>query len=921
MKATMKRVMGVMLAMVMLLGLVPFSALATEDTRTEITAVVATSDMKAPQFGDAVVTAYAFTFTEGTVCSVPASMGHWLKKDGDGWQRYDGAYFSEGTYCYSNQLRINSPNGERYKFAETVDITIDGKKWTHNTLYDYGTYSYGYMQSPEFTVDWELLPLSFTDSTKFDIKKNYAGIDIQSYSVADAVFGGVGPYTFSKTSGPEWVNVAADGTVSGTPTAVGENADLVIRVTDNAGTYQEITVSVDATRMDPALREKVDTVVGTSNIGVPAYGDAVVTAYTFIFTEGTFCNVPASMGFWEKKNGEVWERYNSVTFVEGTYRYSNQLRIDSPYGETHQFAETVDITIDGESWTHGTMNNYEGYCYGYMTSAEFVIELPPVPELLFIDSDAYDIPTGYANKPMQSISVAEAVSGGVAPYAYSIVSGPTWLVIDENGVLSGTPTAQAASTTAVLQVTDAEESFKTITIQVGRVYKDPVARTPISTITATSNIETPIFGGQVKNVSFTVTAGDGVRFGGGSVVGWYKKLNDVEMEKYEEETFVAGTYVYIGAIYIDGEEGHEYVLAESLTVTVDGKEWLCDECQIDNDSSSVLVGCVFEVAPELMFEDSEGYDIPAGNISVPMQPISVAAAVSGGVAPYAYSIVSGPSWLTIDENGVLSGTPVAVADETFVTLRVTDAQDVYKEITISVGQILAKNGWEPEGGKWAYYKDGVKQTNCWMKDSVGWCYLGEDGYCVTNCWKRDSHGWCYLNADGRMATNCWVQDSVGWCYLGADGYAVTNCWKKDSHGWCYLNANGSMVKNNWVQDGGKWYFLDANGYMIANRWKKDSKGWVYLGANGAMVTNAWVRDSVGWCYVGADGYAVTNCWKRDSVGWCYLNANGSMTKNNWVLDGGKWYYLDGNGYMVANKTLTIGGKRYNFNASGVCTNP
>ena len=227
------------------------------------------------------------------------------------------------------------------------------------------------------------------------------------------------------------------------------------------------------------------------------------------------------------------------------------------------------------------------------------------------------------------------------------------------------------------------------------------------------------------------------------------------------------------------------------------------------------------------------------------------------------------------------------------------------------------SGWVQENGKWCYYENGKKATNKWLLDSVGWCFVGADGYCVTNKWVADSKGWCYLDENGRMATNRWVRDSVGWCYVGADGYAVTNCWKKDSVGWCYLNSNGSMTKSAWVQDGGKWYYLDANGYMVTNTWKADSKGWVYVGSDGAMMTNAWVRDSVGWCYVGADGYAVTNCWKKDSVGWCYLNANGSMTKNAWIQDGGKWYYLDGNGYMVTGKTLTIGGEKYTFNASGV----
>ncbi len=312
-------------------------------------------------------------------------------------------------------------------------------------------------------------------------------------------------------------------------------------------------------------------------------------------------------------------------------------------------------------------------------------------------------------------------------------------------------------------------------------------------------------------------------------------------------------------------------------------------------------------------------------------------------------IKDGGKWYYLDANGIM-------AADTFAK----DSQGlVYLEKS---GVMSTASGWVKCGGKWYYLNsgyaavskwvkdskgwvylgsDGVMVTNDWAKDGAYWCWLGADGYMaknawvkdggkwyyldgnghmVTNAWKKDSKGWVYVGSDGAMKTNAWVKDSVGWCYVGADGYAVTNCWKKDSVGWCYLNSNGSMTKNAWVKDNGKWYFLDANGYMVTNAWKKDSKGWVYVGSDGAMLTNAWCKDSKGWCYVGADGYAVTECWKKDSHGWIYLDKNGSMTKNAWVYDKG-WYYLDGEGYMVANKSLTIGEKKYNFNASGLCTNP
>ena len=231
--------------------------------------------------------------------------------------------------------------------------------------------------------------------------------------------------------------------------------------------------------------------------------------------------------------------------------------------------------------------------------------------------------------------------------------------------------------------------------------------------------------------------------------------------------------------------------------------------------------------------------------------------------------------------------------------------------------IAKADGWYPENGKWAYYENGKKVTDKWLKDSVGWCYVGADGYCVTNKWVADSVGWCYLDGSGRMATNKWIKDSVGWCYVGDNGYCVTNKWVKDSKGWCYLDDQGRMAVNRWIKDSQGWCYVGDNGYCVTNTWKKDSKGWCYLDENGRMAVNRWVRDSKGWCYVGGDGYAVTNCWKKDSKGWCYLDGEGSMTKNDWVSYNGDWYYLDQNGYMVAGKTLTINGTSYTFDKNGV----
>ena len=205
------------------------------------------------------------------------------------------------------------------------------------------------------------------------------------------------------------------------------------------------------------------------------------------------------------------------------------------------------------------------------------------------------------------------------------------------------------------------------------------------------------------------------------------------------------------------------------------------------------------------------------------------------------------------------------------------------------------NGWQLENGKWAYYVNNEKLTNKWIKDSVGWCYVGADGYCVINAWAKDSQGWCYLDSNGRMVYNKWINDDGTWYFIDANGYMVSNQWRKDSKGWCYLGSSGAMLTNVWVKDSVGWCFVDADGYCVTNTWKADSKGWCYLGADGRMVTNQWVKDSVDWCYIGSNGYILTE---------------------QWVCDNGKWYYLDSYGYMITG-VYVINGKAHTFNTNGV----
>ena len=129
--------------------------------------------------------------------------------------------------------------------------------------------------------------------------------------MAAAVSGGTEPYTFSKVSGPAWLNVAADGTVSGTPTAAGYNEDLVVRVTDSTDPVKtkEITIDVGRTWPNPANREKVTSITATSDIYTPLYGEDVEPVEFEMAGSSKARFAGGSMRGWYKQDGENWVQY------------------------------------------------------------------------------------------------------------------------------------------------------------------------------------------------------------------------------------------------------------------------------------------------------------------------------------------------------------------------------------------------------------------------------------------------------------------------------------------------------------------------------------------------------------------------------------------------------------------------------------
>lgn len=380
-------ILGLAMCFVLMLGIVlanPANTARAEETDTRIVVSTITANSNIDDiigFGNRVVRP-SFNIVEGSQAKIE-TVYDWEKKTATSWEDYSGTAFTEGTYRYVTQVRIEGTGATTHVLDKNgITVTVNDVKWDSGIPDIYDTYSFAWISSKEYTVTAPAgTPLDFVKDKKWDIDSNYINQTITAFSVADGAVGGTKPYTFSKVSGPEWIDVATDGTVSGTPTALGANADLVIKVTDSAAEHatKEITLRVGNTYVLPADREVINVIRANSNIAENiGYGKPVFTP-SFTFTEGAQANFYGPAGHWYKKEGTDWKEYTEATFTEGIYMYSNQLRVDDEYGMSHVLdKDGVSVYIDDKLCVDNQKPDaiYDDYSYIYVGTADIKVEKP-----------------------------------------------------------------------------------------------------------------------------------------------------------------------------------------------------------------------------------------------------------------------------------------------------------------------------------------------------------------------------------------------------------------------------------------------------------------------------------------------------------------------------------------------------------------
>ena len=194
MKKRTHKLLSILLALVMVLGMLPVMSLTAfaEGTREEVDTIKATAIINVPSYG-APTNYPAFTVTEGSPAHIATMMTHWEKKNtvtGKWDNVYSGDTFTEGTWRLSVQVRIDGEGGKTHKLSEKPRFFVNEVEWQIKSgpLFDDPHFvSLAYFHSQEYEVTSSTLPQMYDITVKNGVAKNVSYIDITKAKPGDKV--------------------------------------------------------------------------------------------------------------------------------------------------------------------------------------------------------------------------------------------------------------------------------------------------------------------------------------------------------------------------------------------------------------------------------------------------------------------------------------------------------------------------------------------------------------------------------------------------------------------------------------------------------------------------------------------------------------------------------------------------------------
>ena len=308
--------------------------------------------------------------------------------------------------------------------------------------------------------------------------------------------------TYEKLSGPAWLNIASDGTLTGTPQTGDSGVNVwMVRVKDGFGgsDIARLTIQVLAYPTN-----NYGTLQGnsTTNLFNPGYINRIQLAdldktsgndngyadfrslaanlvpgqsvsYTFT-PAGNFSSVRWSVWIDFNRDGDfkdpgemiVGPTTGSSSAVNGSFTVPSDASVGPSRMRIAMRRSSTGQTSPTGSFSYGEVEDY---------SVQIGTSPPPNAAPYFL-SGPITKPDMTAGTPMSGSLAADAGDWEGGPLTYAKISGPAWLMVASNGTLSGTPpTSTRGVNSFTVSVTDGSGGTDTATLQVNVLNNAPVA--------------------------------------------------------------------------------------------------------------------------------------------------------------------------------------------------------------------------------------------------------------------------------------------------------------------------------------------------------------------------------------------------------------------------------------------------------------
>jgi hypothetical protein len=337
-------------------------------------------------------------------------------------------------------------------------------------------------QPPAFTAD----PFSKPDATEDAV---------YSASIAsDASDPESDTMTFSKVSGPAWLNVASDGTLSGTPSNadVGLNA-FTVQV-DATGGSDTATLNITVVNVNDAPTFTADPINEPNATEDAAYSDTIAGSATDVDVGDTLT--------YSKVSGPAWLSVAANGALSGTPSNSdaglNAFTVEVADGNGGTDQAALNITVDN-------VNDAP------------IFTADPINEPNATEDAAYsDTIAGSAT----DVDAGDTLT-------YSKVSGPAWLSVAANGALSGTPSNSDVGANAfTVEVADGNGGTDqaALNVTVDNVNDAPVFGA--ASYTMPNATENAAYSDSVGSYATDVDAGDTLTYSKVSGPAWLSVATD-----------------------------------------------------------------------------------------------------------------------------------------------------------------------------------------------------------------------------------------------------------------------------------------------------------------------------------------------------------------------------------------------------------